>query len=38
MGGCHVKIKDSKIWAKARENFEADMKKAGHKFHDAPKA
>jgi len=28
MGGCHVPIKDSKIWATARKNFEADMKKA----------
>jgi hypothetical protein len=38
MGGCNVPIKNSKVWAKARENFEADMKKAGHdKVHDAPK-
>ncbi|HBI42628.1 MAG TPA: hypothetical protein DDY78_07180 [Planctomycetales bacterium] len=37
MGGCNVPIKNSKTWAKARENFEADMKKAGKKFHDAPK-
>ena len=38
MGGCNVPIKNSKTWAKARENFEADMKKAGHdKVHDAPK-
>jgi hypothetical protein len=37
MGGCAVPIKDAKIWAKARANFEAAMKKAGKTFGDAPK-
>ena len=39
MGDCDVPLKDAKVWAKARKNFEADMKKAfpDKKFGDAPK-
>jgi hypothetical protein len=35
MGDCAVPLKD-KAWKKARENFEAAMKKAEKKFGDAP--
>ena len=40
MGGCTVPIKDAKTWAKARSNFEADMKKAfpDKKIGEAPPA
>ena len=36
-GGCNVPLKE-KTWKKARKAFEAQMKKAGKTFGDAPKA
>jgi hypothetical protein len=36
MGECAVPLKDE-VWARARKNFEAAMKKANKTFGDAPK-